>query len=234
MRVRRYGGGAAALLTVAVLTGCAGTPAALPTIGAPAPTSSAVASPSNGAESLAQEWDLRGAALPADWPDIPLPAGTDVITAYAIDSEPQRTWTATFASDRGTAIDLAEPVVEELRKRGFAPVAQYVGGAATNTGLYSFAGPGIAVYVVLGEDDGRPNVVITARGSSQPSALPTPGWKPPAPTGTPTPTTEGIPSPSPESSASSPSRASSADVPGDESDPGSEGSASAESTPRSS
>jgi hypothetical protein len=53
-----------------------------------------------------------------------------------------------------------------MRERDFIPIAEYVGPAATNTGLYSFAAPSFAVYVVLGEDDGRPNLVITVRGTA--------------------------------------------------------------------
>ena len=44
----------------------------------------------------------------------------------------------------------------------------------TFTGLYSFAAPLFAVYVVLGEDDGRPNLVITVRGSASDPASPEP------------------------------------------------------------
>ena len=164
----RAGTGAAALCAVALLAcGCGSSaPAALPTIGSPSPSASAVEVDLGRAAELAEEWDLVGVDLPADWPDVPLPEGTEVITAYAIGAEPRRTWTATFAADRGTALDLAEPVVAELRSRDYQPIAEYVGAAATNTGLYSFAAPSFAVYVVLGEDDGRPNIVITVRGST--------------------------------------------------------------------
>ena len=41
-----------------------------------------------------------------------------------------------------------------------------MGAAETNTGLYSFSAPTFAVYVVLGEDDGQPNLVLTVRGST--------------------------------------------------------------------
>ncbi len=92
-----------------------------------------------------------------------------MVTAYAIGAEPRRTWTATFAADEGTALDIAEPVVAALRERGYMPIAEYVGDAATNTGLYSFAADTFAVYVVLGEDDGQPNVVITVRGTTDPN-----------------------------------------------------------------
>lgn len=157
-------------LLAATLGGCAGEPTPRPTVGAPAPVqTTAPASPSEGSE-LARRWGLTGVDLPADWPDIPLPEGTEVVTAYAIGSSPRRTWTATFAADDGTALDLAEPVVAAMRKRGYVPIAEYVGDRQTNTGLYSFAAPTYAVYVVLGEDDGRPNLVITVRGTTDESA----------------------------------------------------------------
>jgi hypothetical protein len=167
--------GAPLLLAFVAALGACGdpAPAALPTIGSPSPSASAVPVDTGRAAELAREWDLEGAELPADWPDVPLPAGTEVVTAYAIGAEPRRTWTATFAADRGTALDLAEPVVAELRSRGYRPIAEYVGAASTNTGLYSFAAPTFAVYVVLGEDDGRPNLVITVRGSTN-GAVPLP------------------------------------------------------------
>lgn len=158
---------AATTLVVSVLlAGCAGAPEALPTIGSPTPTPTPSATPKGRADQLAEDWSLHGAALPTDWPDVPLPKGTEVITAYAIGSAPRRTWTATFAGDDGTAQDLAAPVVAELRQRGYVPIAEYVGTPESNTGLYSFAAPSFAVYVVLGEDAGRPNVVITVRGST--------------------------------------------------------------------
>jgi hypothetical protein len=149
-----------------VLAGCAGSPEPLPTIGSPDPTPTQVSVAADRPAQLAREWDLTGAPLPADWPDVPVPRGTEVVTAYAIGSEPRRTWTATFVADRGTALDLSEPVVAILRERGYVPIAEYVGPASTNTGLYSFAAPSFAAYVVLGEDDGRPNVVITIRGAA--------------------------------------------------------------------
>jgi hypothetical protein len=161
-------------------------PVALPTIGSPSPSASPTAVDTGRAAQLADEWDLEGAPLPSDWPDVPLPAGTEVITAYAIGAEPRRTWTATFAADRGTALDLAEPVVNTLRARGYQPIAEYVGAASTNTGLYSFAAPTFAVYVVLGEDDGRPNIVITIRGSTDPN-VGLPNDLAPTPPGSPAP-----------------------------------------------
>ena len=157
-----------------LLAGCSGEPAAIPTIGSPAPTPSASAILADRGARLAAEWDLTGADLPDDWPDIPLPRGTEVTTGYAIGSEPRRTWTATFSGDRGAALDLAAPVVKALRARAYVPIAEYVGAAETNTGLYSFAAPLFAVYVVLGEDDGRPNLVITVRGSASDPASPEP------------------------------------------------------------
>jgi hypothetical protein len=162
---------AAVALTAALsLAGCAGTPEPVPTIGSPAPTPAASEKVVDRAAELAEEWELIGSPLPGDWPDVPVPRGSEVVTSYAIGAEPRRTWTATFTTDRGTALDLAEPVVAELRERGYVPIAEYVGEASSNTGLYSFAAPSFAVYVVLGEDDGRPNLVITVRGSTDPSA----------------------------------------------------------------
>lgn len=186
----RVGGGVAALVAVLGLgvSGCAAeTPAALPTVGSPSPSPTQVQPDTDRAAQLARRWGLAGAELPGDWPDVPLPRDTEVITAYAIGVEPRRTWTATFAADRGTALDLAEPVVAELRERGYQPIAAYVGAAATNTGLYSFAAPTFAVYLVLGEDDGRPNLVVTVRGSPS-AAEPT---RPAPAAANPTPSTSG-------------------------------------------
>ncbi len=76
----------------------------------------------------------------------------------------------------------------ELRARGYRPIAEYVGAASTNTGLYSFAAPSFAVYVVLGEDDGRPNLVITVRGSTS-EAVPLPSDLLPSGPGSPEPGT---------------------------------------------
>ena len=166
---------------VALTSACAtGSPSELPTVGSPSPSPTVVGVDSGRADQLAREWGLVGAALPDDWPDVPLPRDTEVITAYAIGAEPRRTWTATFAADRGTALDLAEPVVAELRERGYQPIAEYVGTAETNTGLYSFAAAESAVYIVLGEDNGRPNIVITVRGTSNALMSPTGA---PAPSG---------------------------------------------------
>ena len=126
-------------------------------------------------------YNLTGVELPADWPDIPLPKGTEVVTAYAIGDAPQRTWSATFTQDTGTALKMAEPVVTALRERGYTPIAAYSGEAQTNTGLFSFAAPTFAVYVVLGEDDGLPNVTITVRGTTDADAgLPTESDRPDA------------------------------------------------------
>jgi hypothetical protein len=175
-----------------VLGGCGGgEPLARPTIGSPAPTPTPTAMAFDRSLQLAREWELTGAPLPADWPDVPLPTGAEVVTAYAIGSPPRRTWTATFTTDSGTALDLAAPIVAALRAREYVPIAEYVGAAATNTGLYSFAAPSFAVYVVLGEDDGQPNLVLTVRGST--GAEGTGAGGPPAGTGSPasvpTPTT---------------------------------------------
>lgn len=203
---QRAAGTAAGLGLSIGLSACGGQPAALPTIGSPSPSPSAAATDEERAAELAERWDLLGVPLPADWPDVPLPAGTEVVTAYAIGAEPRRTWTATFAADRGTALDLAEPVVAELREREYVPIAEYVGAAATNTGLYSFAAPTFAIYVVLGEDNGRPNLVITVRGSRDESAGLPEGADPLVPrgaegtapaTGSPNPTASPNPSGSP-------------------------------------
>jgi len=206
---------AAVALAVALAGGCGGQPAAIPTIGSPSPTPSLTGLPSDRSAELAEKWDLTGADLPADWPDVPVPEGTEVITAYAVGAEPRRTWTATFAADRGTALDLAEPVVAELRERGYVPISEYTGAASTNTGLFSFAAPTFAVYVVLGEDNGRPNLVMTIRGSTDesaglpPGATTPPGAAPPASEdATDEPSTSESPSGSPSASdTGAPSRA---------------------------
>ena len=152
-----------------VLGGCsAPEPQARPTIGSPSPTPTQATAADDRARQLAKEWKLTGAPLPEDWPDVPLPKGAEVVTAYAIGSMPRRTWTATFTTDGGTALDMADPIVAALRSREYVPIAEYVGAAETNTGLYSFAAPSFAVYVVLGEDDGQPNLVVTVRGSTDP------------------------------------------------------------------
>jgi hypothetical protein len=152
-----------------VLGGCApAEPQPRPTIGSPSPTPTQTAAADDRARQLAKEWELTGAPLPEDWPDVPLPKGAEVVTAYAIGALPRRTWTATFTTDSGTALDMADPIVAELRAREYVPIAEYVGAAETNTGLYSFAAPSFAVYVVLGEDDGQPNLVVTVRGSTDP------------------------------------------------------------------
>lgn len=188
-----------------VLGGCdAAEPQARPTIGSPSPTPTPATSGRDRAVELAEKWKLTGAPLPEDWPDVPLPKGAEVVTAYAIGAVPRRTWTATFTTDSGTALDMAEPIVAALRKREYVPIAEYVGAAETNTGLYSFAAPTFAVYVVLGEDDGQPNLVITVRGSTASGGTEVVG--PPNPTAAPTSprpatppaTSSASPSPAPE------------------------------------
>lgn len=193
-----------------LVAACGGQPAAIPTIGSPSPIATQASADADRANALAEEWDLTGVPLPADWPDIPLPRGTEVVTAYAIGAEPRRTWTATFTADRGTALDLADPVVAELRARDYVPIAEYVGAAATNTGLYSFAAPTFAVYVVLGEDDGRPNVVITVRGSADESA----GLPVATDPGMPRNTTSAVRSPSPATDSATPTTQPSGTDPG--------------------
>ena len=135
-------------------------------------------------------------------PDAPPPQGSEVVTAYAIGSLPRRTWTATFTTNAGTALDMAEPIVAELRDREYVPIAEYAGAADTNTGLFSFAVPTFNICVVLGEDDGQPNVVITVRGSTGPEGAGDAPARPPAsaqaptagPTVTPAPSGAGTPS----------------------------------------
>ena len=170
------------------LGGCAAAePQARPTIGSPSPTPTQTTAAATEPFSWPEQWELTGAPLPDDWPDVPLPEGAEVVTAYAIGSMPRRTWTATFTTDSGTALDMAEPIVAALRARDYVPIAEYVGAAETNTGLYSFAAPTFAVYVVLGEDDGQPNLVITVRGSTGLPRDRRPQRAPPAPaTGAPT------------------------------------------------
>jgi hypothetical protein len=193
------------------LSGCStAVPDPKPTIGSPSPTAAPTSAAMDRALQLARTWKLTGAPLPEDWPDVPLPKGAEVVTAYAIGSPPRRTWTATFTTDSGTALDLAEPVVAALRKREYVPIAQYVGAAETNTGLYSFAAPTFAVYVVLGEDDGQPNVVLTIRGSSGSVWLDEIGGRPTTGTGAPTPASPAASSPSP---SGAPGTTPSADVP---------------------
>ncbi len=172
---RRIARAAAVLCSgVLALGGCGpGEPAPRPTIGSPSPSPTQTTAAFDRSVQLAREWGLTGAPLPADWPDVPLPTGAEVVTAYAIGSPPRRTWTATFTTDNGTALDMAEPIVAALRAREYVPIAEYVGAAETNTGLYSFSAPSFAVYVVLGEDDGQPNLVLTVRGSA--AAAGTPG-----------------------------------------------------------
>lgn len=157
--------------TALILGGCSGEPPApRPTIGSPTPTAVQTAVAEGRGAQLARQWELTGSPLPDDWPDVPLPRGTEVVTAYAIGTDPRRTWTATFTTSTGTALDLAEPIVAALREREYVPIAEYVGASETNTGLYSFAAPTFAIYVVLGEDDGQPNLVLTVRGSADESA----------------------------------------------------------------
>jgi hypothetical protein len=185
------------------LGGCSATePLPRPTIGSPTPTPAEASAGPDRAFELAERWELTGAPLPEDWPDAPLPEGSEVVTAYAIGSLPRRTWTATFTTNGGTALDMAEPIVAELRDREYVPIAEYVGAAETNTGLYSFAAPTFNIYIVLGEDDGQPNLVITVRGSTGPEGAGDAPVRPPAsaqaptagPTVTPAPSGSGTPS----------------------------------------
>ena len=186
-----------------VLGGCgAAEPQARPTIGSPSPTPTPTTAAFDRAVQLAEQWNLTGAPLPADWPDVPLPKGAEVVTAYAIGSPPRRTWTATFTTDSGTALEMADPIVAALRAREYVPIAEYVGAAETNTGLYSFAAPTFAVYVVLGEDDGQPNLVLTVRGSTGSPGIANLSGRPPTGTGAPTATPPATATPSAEATAS--------------------------------
>ena len=187
-----------------VLGGCsAAEPQARPTIGSPSPTPTQTTAADDRARQLAKEWKLTGAPLPEDWPDVPLPKGAEVVTAYAIGSLPRRTWTATFTTDGGTALDMADPIVAALRSRDYVPIAEYVGAAETNTGLYSFAAPSFAVYVVLGEDDGQPNLVVTVRGSTDPLGTTALSGRSPTATGTPSAAQTATASPTATGTASS-------------------------------
>jgi hypothetical protein len=186
-----------------VLGGCgAAEPLPRPTIGSPTPTPTQAEAAADRAQELAEEWELTGAPLPEDWPDVPLPKGAEVVTAYAIGSPPRRTWTATFTTNSGTALDMAEPIVKALRKREYVPIAEYVGAAETNTGLYSFAAPAFAIYVVLGDDDGQPNLVITVRGSTGSDGTDAPGGLPSTPTATPVAEQSSAPEATPSASPS--------------------------------
>ena len=206
---------------VLVLGGCAqAQPQARPTIGSPSPTPTQTTAAFDRSAQLAKEWDLTGAPLPADWPDMPLPKGAEVVTAYAIGSPPRRTWTATFTTDSGTALDMAGPVVAALREREYVPIAEYVGAAETNTGLYSFAAPAFAVYVVLGEDDGQPNVVLTVRGSTASARTDELSVRPPTATGAPANGQSATPTPTAGGTESPPSGKAGTTTPSDSASPG--------------
>ena len=72
---------AGVLLVLAPLSGCAGQPTAIPTIGSPEPVAGVSPSMSSvRSAELARQWKLTGNDLPEDWPDVPLPTGTEVIT----------------------------------------------------------------------------------------------------------------------------------------------------------
>lgn len=170
-----------------VLAACSGTAQTPPTIGAPLDSQSATASAAPGRpDQLRAKWDLTGVDLPNDWPDVPVPKGTTVASAYAVDSAPRRTWTASFLSesDKRTASKMAKPVAAALLDAGYQPVSAYTPDDP-NAGLLSFSGPQYSVYLVLGDRDGHPNVVMTVRqrgadesgtpGLPSSSTLPEPG-----------------------------------------------------------
>lgn len=155
------------LLTVGA---CAGTtPAALPTVGATAGGTSSTSPPppteGGSSAALAAEYGLTGMALPADWPTgVPLPSGTRVVSAFAIGEDPDRTWSASFVGPADTGADkLAKPIVKALKKDGFEPTSEYHDPDDVDSGLYGLAGRDLAVYLVLGETDGHPSIVMSVR-----------------------------------------------------------------------
>ncbi|MGV1003445.1 MAG: hypothetical protein ACOYEV_01510 [Candidatus Nanopelagicales bacterium] len=165
--------------TLLLSTGCASTPLAtpddMPTVGAPqtvtaSPTGEPTVAAGSGAR-IAEKYNLTGMALPADWPSaVPVPAGTRVVSAFAIGESPQRTWSASFLGSSDTGADkLAKPVVKKLRKAGFAPTSEYHDPQDADSGLYGLSNKKLAVYLVLGETDGHPSIVMTVRQSGKAS-----------------------------------------------------------------
>ncbi len=169
MHTRRRHGAircAAALTTCSLaLAGCSAGGGERPVIGVPAPS----VTPTETVEAmatrtaLAVQWELTGASLPADWPDLPLPKGARVVTAYGVGTGDERSWTGTFTAESGTAADLARPMVASLRRLDFQTRTQYLGADRTNSGIFSLADDDFEVFIVLGEDGGRPSVAVTVR-----------------------------------------------------------------------
>jgi hypothetical protein len=208
-----------------VLAGCASPAYRPPVIGAPTPSAATSATQAPGrSEQLRQTWQLTGVDLPSDWPEVPLPKGSNVASAYAVDSAPRRTWTASFvgkSSSTGkpvTALAMSKPVTKALLKAGYQPVSAYSAPGDANAGLFSFAGKDYSVYLVLGDLDGHPNIVMTVRqrdpgGASasatwptpsaalpsvSPSSVsPSPASATPAPTSTTTPSASAVGTPAP-------------------------------------
>lgn len=151
-------------LTLALLAGCGATNVDTPVIGSPsaAPSSGPPTTPGRPGQLRAQ-WNLSGIDLPGDWPDIALPKDTQVASAYAVGSPPRRTWTASFIGESGTANELAKPIIKQLTKDGYTPVSAYTATADADAGLFGFSGEQYSVYLMLGEVDGRPNLLMTIR-----------------------------------------------------------------------
>lgn len=173
---------AASALLLLLLTGCGSAQTDAPVVGSPSPELSSQPPTTPGRPGqLRARWNLTGIDLPSDWPDIPLPKGTQVASAYAVDSPPRRTWTASFIGQDGTALELAKPIIKQLAKLGYVPVSAYSATADADAGLFGFTGDHYSVYLMLGEVDGKPNLLITVRqqgtrdsGTSSPSALGSP------------------------------------------------------------
>lgn len=170
-------GGALLALSASALAGCSGPEAALPVVGAPAPSPTTTVTEAPGrADQLRTQYQLTGIDLPSDWPDVPVPPGTSVSSAYAIDASPRRTWTASFvgSASKGapTAEALASPVIKALEKAGYQPISAFT-NPDEDAGLYGFEGPNYSVYLVLGDLDGQPNIVMTVRQRGSKQAGPT-------------------------------------------------------------
>lgn len=126
-------------------------------------TASAAGSPTSAQGGrLRAKYQLSGMELPADWPAVPAPRGTRVVSAYGIGEEPNRTWSASFVGAASAGANkLAKPVVAALKANGFQPVSEYLDPSDSSSGLYSLRSTQLAVYLVLGELDGHPNIVMT-------------------------------------------------------------------------
>lgn len=120
--------------------------------------------PSDQPPGLREKYQLSGMELPADWPAVPVPRATRVVSAYGIDVKPNRTWSASFVGATSTSANkLAKPVVKSLKADGFQRVSEYLDPSDSSSGLYSLRSSQLSVYLVLGELDGHPNVVMTVR-----------------------------------------------------------------------